>query len=417
MSEAREARRAKRKAARLAKKQPAAPAAVAPVAGRFDHISLADLGIRTAGRPVIVAEALAESVRRAAGREWYTMQGAGDATVARYRDEVSANGLTELDNTSRRDSGLAGYFAAPAPHAAEENAFARALVRSFATLLVGRATAKEGMRFLDGTTAPNGIVATVRVLQEASSESRSPEDGAIVAVARKHGLTAAGLTALLSAKGEVSQHGTGGARRAAKAMSLDSPPVLASEETNESPQMLLVSGHTGEHGCAMGAYVLNAEASPINGASVYTMATRPSLAGQLHIYFAVSKKRGRSWWISDTASMTAGAPKGWFHSAAPTRSAWEHSADDGESGGREGDTAAAPLRAPLDLEWKFHDGRRWPTDPDFRVAALSTAQAEHVYEQLALAKEAQAAGVHTANASVAEAALGDFDSDSNTDAY
>ena len=72
-----------------------------------------------------MAERLAEAVRRAAGREWYSKQAAGDATVARYRDEVSAIGLTEMSNTERSDSGLAERYTAPAPHAAEENAFAR----------------------------------------------------------------------------------------------------------------------------------------------------------------------------------------------------------------------------------------------------------------------------------------------------
>ena len=426
-SEARAVRRAARNAARLEKKrQRADTSAAAPAAARVDHISLADVGIKTAGRPEVVAERVAEAVRRAAGREWYSKQAAGDATVARYRDEVSAIGLTEMSNTERSDSGLAERYTAPAPHAAEENAFARALVRSFAKLLVGRATAAKGIRFLDGTLAPNGIVASVGVVQEAAHEPRSPEDDAIVAVARKHGLTAKALSTLLSAKGAVSPHGTGGARRAAETRSIDGPSVLPSAMTEDSdaeveaepPQMLLVSGHTGEHGCAMGAYELNAEASPVNGANVYTMATRPSLAGQLHLYFAVSKKRGRSWWISDTASMTAGAPKGWFHSSAPTRSAWERSSAHGEGEG-EGEGDAAPQSAPLDLEWKFHDGRRWPTDLDFRVTALSPAQVEHVYEQMERARESQAEAANAseaAGASVADA-YGSFDSDSDTDAY
>ena len=121
------------------------------------------------------------------------------------------------------------------------------------------------------------------------------------------------------------------------------PPAAGGEKA------IRVAGHAGAASFAMGFYARDAAHSLAQGSNVF------SLEGSsgVYLYFAISKKRGPSWWISGNVGEAAG------HILATTTVA---------PGGVVGPSSL------IGLEWKLHDGTDWTIDPLLTVTEMSAAE-------------------------------------------
>ena len=132
-------------------------------------------------------------------------------------------------------------------------------------------------------------------------------------------------------------------------------PSLLESSTAADGSLIRVAGLVGQQSSMTGVYALDAAHSLTQGSSVFSLV---GASGRCYyLYFAISKKRGPSWWISDTVGVAAG---------------YIHASSTAAPGGVVGPSS------PIGLEWKVYNNRRrddpWRLDPRLTVTESGGAR-------------------------------------------